>query len=304
MIHVGLRVDVDTLRGTRTGVPNLLALLARHHIQASFFFSVGPDNMGRHLWRLMRPAFLAKMLRTGAARLYGWDILLRGFLWPGPVIGRRCPDSIRNTADAGHEVGLHAWDHHRWQTWIGGMDRHAVTAEVQKGYNLLSDILGKPPSCFAAPAWRVTQEALAALDRFPFRYESNCRGLSPFNAVVGGRRLRHVQVPTTLPTFDEVIRLRCTAETYNEYLLNLIRPEGLNVLTVHAEVEGMVCLFLFQDFLQRAAKRGIAFAPLAEITFRTGNIGDSEVHRGTVAGREGWLACQGRNSCSEVRRSC
>lgn len=292
MIHVGLRIDADTLRGTRTGVPNLIHLLALYDIRASFFFSMGPDNMGRHLWRLMRPAFLIKMLRTRATSLYGWDILMRGTLCPGPVIGNRCPGPIRDTAGAGHEVGLHAWDHYLWQARVERMDRHTLTLEIQRGYDLLTDIIERHPDCFAAPGWRVTPEALIALDRFEFRYESDCRGLSIFRPVVDGRHMSHIQVPSTLPTYDELIGIKCTPESYNDYLLNMIRPDQLNVLTIHAEVEGISCLSMFQDFLDKARQEGIVFKPLGGILSCTNNIAESTVCKSSVAGREGWVACQ------------
>jgi len=248
--------------------------------------------MGRHLWRLMRPRFFVKMLKTRAPSLYGWDILLRGTLWPGPIIGKQCPDSIRKAAEAGHEVGLHAWDHHRWQSRLEHMHERSITNEIKEGYKMLKEVTGSPPDAFAAPAWRVTPKALALLEGFPFQYQSDCRGSALFRPVIEGRRYRHIQVPTTLPTYDELIGRACTPQTYNEFLLNLICPDRLNVLTIHAEVEGGGCLALFQDFLERAGQRDIVFEPLGEILRRDKEIAESGIYQGSVSGRDGWLACQ------------
>lgn len=292
MIPVGLRIDVDTLRGTRTGVPSLIKLLARRNIRATFFFSVGPDNMGRHLWRLARPAFLVKMFRTRAPSLYGWDVLLRGTLWPGPMIGTTCADIIRGAGKAGHEIGLHAWDHHRWQTCAERMDESSVVQETQRALDMLTDILGESPACAAAPAWRTTPAALIARDLFSFRFCSDCRGHGLFHPLVAGRQLGHVQVPVTLPTYDELIGARCSRDTYNDYLLDLIVPDRLNVLTIHAEAEGIACLPLFAAFLDQARRRDVVFTALGDLLPESGDLPASGIVKGCVDGRDGWVAYQ------------
>lgn len=292
-MKIGLRIDVDTFRGTKCGVPNLSKVLTDRSVKASFFFSVGPDNMGRHLWRLLRPAFLWKMLRTRASRLYGWDILLRGAFWPGPVIGSKLADVIRDTERAGHEVGLHAWDHHAWQAHIDRMDPAAIGRSLERGVEMLSELLGHPPTCSAVPGWKCNDLVLAEKASFPFVYNSDCRGNSIFHPLVDGRELAHPQIPVTLPTYDEVIgRNGVSNDNYNDCLLGLLRPGKLNVLTIHAEVEGIVCLPMFERFLDKALSQGHRFVPLGVLLQDAASIGTARLEAGAIPGREGWVACQ------------
>ena len=290
---IGLRIDVDTLRGTQLGVANLLDTLARHKIKATFFFSVGPDNMGRHLWRLLRPTFFLKMLRSGAANLYGWDIILRGTLWPGPVIGRACAHIINRTAEAGHEVGLHAWDHHLWQKKVDSMAVGRLRGELRKGREMLERIIGRPVSCSAAPGWRCSDKVLTEKESFNFLYNSDCRGNSIFYPEVHGAKLTQPQIPVTLPTYDELIgRNGITKANYNSHLLSLLRPEQLNVLTIHAEAEGVSCSAMFENFLSMAKKRATRFLPLGELLGATQSIETSRMVEGAAAGRDGWISTQ------------
>jgi undecaprenyl phosphate-alpha-L-ara4FN deformylase len=288
---IGLRVDVDTLRGTREGVPELVRMLGAHGVTASFFFSVGPDNMGRHLWRLLKPRFLVKMLRSRAASLYGWSVLLRGTLWPGPRIGRRLGPVLRACADAGHEIGLHAWDHHRWQVAVDRLGAGAVQAVLERGVAEMERI-GVPPTCSAAPAWRITDAALEAKERMGrFRYGSDCRGEGVFLPRVRGRVLTTPQVPVNLPTYDEVVGREVAAAEWNGWLLDRIRPGAYNVLTVHAEVEGIACAGQFDRFVHTCRDHGWRLGPLSEL-LSDGSASPpvAALERTEVTGREGWLS--------------
>jgi len=288
-----LRIDVDTFRGTQEGVPNLLKVLAKHRMKGTFFFSVGPDNMGRNIWRLFRPEFLRKMWRTKATKLYGWDILIKGTFWRGPLIGKKLGHLFKAAALEGHELGLHAWDHYRWQTHIGRMAGEAIYRDLLQGFEVICDSAEVSPVCSAAPAWRITEQALLEKAKFPFRYNSDCRGSSIFYPVVEGKTLSQPQIPITLPTFDEVLgRKGVDRENYNEYLISLMREESLNVLSIHAEVEGMSYLSLFQEFLQQLRVRGGRLVALRKILPPADQITGAVIGRQRVKGREGWLSVQ------------
>jgi len=294
-MSVALRIDVDTFSGTRDGVPRLLSILERRGLAATWYFTVGPDNMGRHLWRLLRPRFALKMLRSSAASLYGWEILLRGTLWRGPEIGRPLAEVIRRPIEAGHEFGVHAWDHHRWQASIARLSEDAIREEFARAFVRLAEIAGRAPETSASPGWRTTEGVLAMKTAFPLRFNSDCRGAAvPFRPLLGEgphrRELAQVQVPVDLPTYDEAIgTLVGDDEAFNAMLLARLADGAPHVLTIHAESEGGAKAALFEEFLDRAAAEGHRFEPLGRWLDRQPTIAAARLGRGEVAGREGWL---------------
>jgi undecaprenyl phosphate-alpha-L-ara4FN deformylase len=74
-------------------------------------------------------------------------------------------------------------------------------------------------------------------------------------------------------------------ERYNARLLAMVAFGQLNVLTVHAEVEGIVCAPLFDAFLRDAADRGVSFCPLRELVTAVETIPLS-IRGGEVHGRD------------------
>lgn len=294
MKTIALRIDVDTLRGTGRGVPRLCEILARHGVRATFYFSVGPDNMGRHLWRLLKPSFLWKMLRTDAAGLYGPEIILMGTAWPGPKIGKRCAGVIRATAEAGHEIGFHAWDHHKAQAKLTAMSESEMSGEIENGLAFLAGVTGGTVRTSAAPGWRTNDRLLEVKARFPFEYNSDCRGTHPFYPVVNGSKLAQLQIPVTLPTYDEALgRDGVTNENYNDRQIALLSEEHPNVLTIHAEAEGGKCAEMFDAYLGRVLELGYKVIPLGELAGQVKSTApEGRLELAEFPGREGVLAIQ------------
>ena len=301
-MHIGLKVDVDTLRGTREGTPRLASLLKKLGLNATFYFSVGPDHTGRALRRVFRKGFAKKVARTSVLKHYGLKTLLYGVLLPGPDIGAQGGDEMRAVRDAGFEVGLHTYDHVRWQDGVAEASEAWTRAEFERGMQAYKRVFGAFPEAHAAAGWQINTHALELEREYGLKYASDTRGRTPFWPMLASGRSTVAQLPTTLPTFDELLGSDGIDEsTIADALLRhsiqgspAPKGENLHVFTLHAELEGGRLLGAFESLLlkwQAAGAHLVAMETIHRLALQ-GPLPDQTVARGEVPGRSGLLAVQ------------
>ena len=302
-MKLALKIDVDTYRGTLKGVPRLIEILGKHGAGATFFFSLGPDHTGRAIKRAFRRGFFSKVSRTSVVSHYGLRTLLYGTLLPGPDIGRRCRGVMRSVRDAGFEVGIHTWDHVKWQDGVGAADAQWTERQMRLARERFEEIFGEPARAHGAAGWQMNLHALRLTQRLGFDYGSDTRGTCPFVPVWRAEIVACPQLPTTLPTLDELIGTDgINAKNVAERLLGLTRtaPAEGHVYTLHAELEGGKLAGAFEAMLAGWKSQGYELVPLRALaeSLDLKSLPRNEIALGAVPGRSGSLALQGREFLS------
>lgn len=293
---LALKVDVDTLRGTREGMLRLAQTLQRERANATFLFSTGPDHTGRAIRRVFRPGFVGKVRRTSVVEHYGIRTLLYGVLLPGPHIGRRCAQEMRGIHAAGFEVGLHTYDHVRWQDGVANADAQWTRRELLRGCEAFRDTLGFVPRIHGAAGWQMNTHTPQLQHELGFTVASDVRGTHPFIPLINGREVAVPQLPTTLPTLDELIgRDDVPDGDPVRYLLEATADGRDHVFTLHAELEGGAYLPAFEALLQGWRAQGYVLGTLGDAAAGLDPLAlpRCAIARGSVAGRAGLLAVQG-----------
>jgi peptidoglycan/xylan/chitin deacetylase (PgdA/CDA1 family) len=296
-VRLALKIDVDTDRGTRAGVPNLAADCRVLGIQAAFLFSLGPDQTGRAVTRIFRPGFFKKVSRTSVLSMYGVRTLLNGTLLPAPHIGRRNAGAMRAVRDAGFEVGIHCHNHYRWQDYVQRMSLDEVRSEFIDARAEFLRVFGGEARTAGAAGWQSNERSREVYDEAGLLYSSDTRGDHPFFPRINGRVFRTLEIPTTLPTFDELLgRPEYPDETIVAHYLSLLKPDRVNVLTIHAEIEGMGKRSLFRALLAALRGAGVEFIRLDDLArdllANPNSIPVCDQSMASIDGRSGLVAVQ------------
>ena len=197
--YAGLRVDIDCVRDAET-LPVLLDTLNRHGIKATFFAATGPDNIARNIKNCLNLSPL-NFIRKKPFKRYGLT-MLNGLLFKRQIQESKNIDLV---LDAGHELGLHGYDHYNWMTHLNSKSMEEISALISRGCELFERAFGFYPKSFASPGFTVNSRFLSMLDDFGFSYSSDFVGGQAFypEIKIEGKVCRTLQIPVSMKSIGE-----------------------------------------------------------------------------------------------------
>jgi peptidoglycan/xylan/chitin deacetylase (PgdA/CDA1 family) len=293
------KVDVDTRHGLLVKVPRLLDVFRALRIKASFFVPFGPDRSGvaiRRLWE--RRGMVRKAFSVSPLSFYGFPTLFYGILWPAPNCAEGAEDIFGRILGEGHELGVHGYDHIEWHDRLFSKDGSFMIEQIERSTEAFKKVVGQDPEGFAAPGWQMKESCYPELKSRKYRYSSSVRGRCPFFPVSGGGDGAFLEIPSTLPTLDE---LYVTVEKRDpgSMVAEIVRDawsRDVNVHTIHAELEGGIAIDVLRELVRSLSERGVDFIRMKDLAARSlsqkRDITKSRIIRKNIEGRPGPVACQ------------
>ncbi len=229
--------------------------------------------------RIFQRGFVKKVMSASPAASYGIRTMLYGTLLPAPDIGTR-RDAVlrmREAAAAGHECGVHAWDHVDWHDRLPRMGREEVFTTFGRAADRFADIFGRAAEVAGAPGWTANGLSVEAYESRGIRVASDTREGPPFRPLrADGTPSSLVEVPSTLPTLDELLAFEKFRGGRREGTVEHLRRAvlegtGVHVHSIHTEIEGGRALgTLFERQMAAWAADGVTFVTLGEAAAQAG----------------------------------
>ncbi|MAG01700.1 hypothetical protein CMI42_00005, partial [Candidatus Pacearchaeota archaeon] len=161
-----LRIDLESDKGIKEGLPRLLDLMKKYNIKASFYLSMGGES---NILELLKYRNKLKTSNERKIRIWSLKEKLRMVLFPRDFV-KENKKTLKRILEEGHELGLHGWKHREWSR---GLERININNTIDKSINTYIRLFGKKPTSFASPGFNVNNKVLEILEKNKIKFISD-----------------------------------------------------------------------------------------------------------------------------------
>ncbi|MBF0617694.1 MAG: polysaccharide deacetylase family protein [Nitrospirae bacterium] len=271
-------------------------VLERYGIKATFFPVMGPDTVSSHTKKFSQKGYIKRIMTMNPLKMlagFGPLFFLRGKLLPLKYVGSGHPEILKKIISAGHELGLHSYNHAQWANQWPNLPDTYIEEELKRAGDEYRKVFKKDCRLWGSPNWRTSEYLYHLLDKNGSRYTSNTRGNSPFSPKYGDRVYKTVEFPISMPALHELIqtgiRKQDTPKIFEKCLTS-----DYNQWVIHCYYEGILEKEMFENVLKHLMEKGCTFYTFEQFFEQTGSgcLPACEIDSITVPGGIGKVSCQ------------
>jgi len=235
-----LRVDLESDKGIRQGLPKLLNLLKKHDIKASFYIPMGGES---NILEILQYSRSLKHARETKVKV--WSLLdkIRMASFPRDFVKSNIK-ILRKIISEGHELGIHGWKH---REWTRGLSKINIRNRIRKSKIKYIKLFGTEPISFAAPGFNTNENVLKILE------ENNIQYIGDFQGKKTKKYGKLKNIPITIlgndkmPIIEYLVGKGASDQEILEYIKKEIGKNSLNSLYIHGLFEARFKLELLDE---------------------------------------------------------
>ncbi len=254
-----LRIDLESQKGIKKGLPKILNLLAKYNIKASFYLTMGGES---NIFELLR--YRKKIPGKREVKVFSKLEILRMLFFPKNFV-RENKKILKRILDGGHELGIHGWKHRAWTRALEKIDiKKQIDFSIKKYWIMFE----KKPDSFCSPAFRINRRVIDILDKTGFKIISDLGGEKPFRL----KNTNIINVPITIkganntPIIEYLVTQKYSDEEILDYLKKQIGQKKYSIMYVHGLFECLSKISLLGELFKYIKEKNIETKTIKQIS--------------------------------------
>jgi peptidoglycan/xylan/chitin deacetylase (PgdA/CDA1 family) len=245
-----LRIDLESQRGIKEGLPKLLDLLKKYNLKVSFYLVMGGES---NIFEILKHR--KKMISSDERKIKIWTLKdkIRMILFPIDFV-KANKKILKRILDEGHELGIHGWKH---RAWTRGLDEINIEKHLSKSIKKYEKIFGEKPISFTSPGFNINEKVLGELKKQGIKFISDFQDNSP--KYYGKIK----NIPMTIlgerktPIIEYLISIGKKDDEILEIIKNKIKQNNLSSFYIHDLFEARFKRNLLKEIFKFVKKNKI-----------------------------------------------
>ena len=245
-----LRIDLESDKGIKEGVPKLLDLLKKYNIKTSFYLSMGGES---NVLEVLKYRNKLKSSSERKIKLWSLKDKLRMGFFPKDFV-KENKKILKRILNEGHELGLHGWKH---REWTRGLKKINLKNTISKSIKKYKSIFNETSISFACPGFNVNNKVLEVLEKNNIKFISDFSGNKPKKYGKIKNIPITIQGKNKMPIIEYLVSIGKKDEEILEIMKKEIMKKELASFYIHGMFEARFKLKILEEIFKFIKKNKI-----------------------------------------------